>query len=178
VTSRITRPPTATPPPPAVTPEPPTPPPPPPPVEPPPPPPPSGPATGTVPSVVGLALDAATAQLNAAGFTNIPTEYGCWGGTTNGVVYSQTPSGGVTTLTTPIALRMEDFTCEFVPNLIGLDLATAQATLNSYGFPYNWLYECYASPNIGLVVSQSPAPNADVYINTQVSIFLQANDCG
>jgi serine/threonine protein kinase len=178
-TSRITRAPSVTPPPPAVTPEP-TPPPPPPaePTPPPPPPPPAGPATATVPNVVGLDVNAATAQLNAAGFTDVPTEYGCWGGNTNGVVFSQTPSGGVVTLTTPIALRMEDHDCEFVPNLIGLDQPTAAATLDFYLFPnYNWLYECYGSPSIGAVVSQSPQPGADVHIGTQVSFFLQANDC-
>jgi beta-lactam-binding protein with PASTA domain len=65
-----------------------------------------------------------------------------------------------------------------VPNLVGLDQATAAATLDLLGFSnYNWLYECYGSLAFGLVVSQSPSPGSDVDIDTQISFFMQANNC-
>jgi beta-lactam-binding protein with PASTA domain len=65
-----------------------------------------------------------------------------------------------------------------VPDLVGLDQGTAAATLDAHGFAnYSWLYECYGSPNVGVVLSQSPPAGADVLKTTQVSFFLQANNC-
>jgi serine/threonine protein kinase len=140
--------------------------------------PPPPPANPTVPNVVGLDLDAATATLQNQGFNNIPYEYNCYGGQTNGVVFSQSPSGVAVAPSTPIILKLEAFDCEFVPNLIGLNQAQAESALNNLGFYYQWLYECYGSPNIGAVVDQSPAAGTDAStIATTVYFYMQANNC-
>ncbi len=58
-------------------------------------------------------------------------------------MYSQSPSGVAADPSTPIILKIEGNDCEFVPNVIGLDLASARAQLDPSGFHYTWLYDCY-----------------------------------
>lgn len=65
-----------------------------------------------------------------------------------------------------------------VPNMIGMSLAQAKAALNAADAgPYSWLYGCYGSSNIGLVVRQTPAGGTQIPRTTLIQIFLQANNC-
>jgi beta-lactam-binding protein with PASTA domain len=130
--------------------------------------------------VVGLNPSTAIARLNAAGFANTPVESGCWGGQTNDVVYSQSPSGVQADPSTPIILKYEAVDCEFVPNVLGLDLNGATSELNGRGFTnWYWLYNCYQQPNsIGLVVSQVPSGGQDLHLGDRIDIYLEANNCG
>jgi beta-lactam-binding protein with PASTA domain len=62
--------------------------------------------------------------------------------------------------------------------MIGMTLAQAKAALNAADAgPYSWLYGCYGSSNIGLVVKQTPGGGAEIPRTTLIQIFLQNNNC-
>jgi len=65
-----------------------------------------------------------------------------------------------------------------VPDMVGMTLAQAKAALNAADAgPYSWLYGCYGSSHIGLVVKQTPGGGAEIPRTTLIQIFLQANNC-
>jgi serine/threonine protein kinase len=140
---------------------------------------PPAPTTGIVPGVLYTTLSAATSALEARGFHNIPYLYGCYGSRDIGDVVRQSPGAGTrTSLTAPVQLYLQANNCDTVPNVIGMSLSDAAYTLKAAGFtniPY--LYDCDGSPNIGDVVSQSPAPGTSYGSTQPVSLKLQANNC-
>ncbi len=65
-----------------------------------------------------------------------------------------------------------------MPNVVGMTLDDAAATLKKVGFtniPY--VYECLNSKQIGAVVTQSVAPGTSYGRSKPVSLKLQANNC-
>jgi beta-lactam-binding protein with PASTA domain len=62
--------------------------------------------------------------------------------------------------------------------MVSMTLAAARSALAAAGFAhYSWLYSCYGSPNIDEVVKQSPAGGTQAPPNTDVNIYLQADNC-
>jgi eukaryotic-like serine/threonine-protein kinase len=142
-------------------------------------PPPPVPATAAVPDVLYTTLSAAASALKARGFGNIPYLYQCYGSSAIDDVVRQAPgAGAVIAKTAPVQLYLQADNCHTVPNVIGMNLTNAAYTLKQAGFsniPY--LYGCYGSPNIGGVVSQSPAPGTSDGSTQPVSLRLQASNC-
>jgi serine/threonine-protein kinase len=139
---------------------------------------PAPPPDPVVPTVTGQSLGTASANLQAAGYSDLPYIYDCYGSNSPGQVVAQEPGGGSrAAATTPIRLFLQADNCSFVPSVVGLDLSSAAATLQGAGFndiPY--VYDCYGSPNIGAVVNQSPT-GGQVTVSTPVRLQLQANNC-
>jgi serine/threonine-protein kinase len=131
-----------------------------------------------VPNVVGLTLDAAAAQLNGAGFHNLPYDYNCYGSSKHGTVVTQTPSGGSVDPSTPIVLKLEADDCRIVPNVLGLDFDAAVGRLQGLGFTnIPWRYTCEFPGTIGTVTRQTPGAGPDIVLSNPVEILLRANDC-
>jgi serine/threonine protein kinase len=137
------------------------------------------PTAATVPDVLGTTLSGAAAALKGRGFYNIPYLYGCYGSSGIGDVVRQDPGGGARlALTAPVQLYLQANNCDRVPNVIGMSLSDAAYTLKRAGFdniPY--LYDCYGSPAVGDVVSQSPAAGTSYGSTQPVSLKLQAKNC-
>ena len=136
--------------------------------------------TITVPDMIGMSLAQAKAALNAADAGPYSWLYGCYGSPNIGLVVRQTPGGGAEIpRTTLIQIFLQNNNCTItVPDMIGMSLAQAKAALNAADAgPYSWLYGCYGSPNIGLVVRQTPGGGAEIPRTTLIQIFLQNNNC-
>ncbi|WP_162233155.1 PASTA domain-containing protein, partial [Protofrankia coriariae] len=147
----------------------------------PPPAPPSSPADSrvAVPDVRGMVLGDASAALRRAGFSNIPYVYDCYRSPDTGNVVRQDPVAGTRIATTSaVRLYLQANDCSDVPNVVGMTLDDAAATLKKVGFtniPY--VYECLNSKQIGAVVTQSVAPGTSYGRSKPVSLKLQANNC-
>jgi beta-lactam-binding protein with PASTA domain len=130
--------------------------------------------------MLGMTLAGARSALYTAGFDKYSWLYGCHGSSNIGAVVSQSPRGGAkVSRTTFVKIFLQANNCAAtVPNMLGMTLAAARSALAAAGFnKYSWLYGCYASSNIGAVVSQSPRGGAQAPRTTSVKIFLQANNC-
>jgi hypothetical protein len=114
----------------------------------------------SVPSVQGDNLTAAASALKAAGFHDIPYLYDCYGSGNSGDVVRQAPAAGTRMArTSPVHLYLQADNCHGVPNVIGMTLSSAAATLKSSGYdniPY--LYSCYGSSNFLDVVQETDIP--------------------
>jgi eukaryotic-like serine/threonine-protein kinase len=137
------------------------------------------PSTGTVPSVLGEQLSAASSALEARGFHNIPWEYECLGSSLILDVITQNPGAGASiALTAPVQLLLQANNCATVPDVIGFNLQNAETALKDQGFTnYNWYYGCYGSSQILDVVSESPSGGTSYGTDQLVSIKLQADNC-
>jgi beta-lactam-binding protein with PASTA domain len=134
----------------------------------------------TVPDMLGMTLAQAKAALNAADAGQYSWLYGCYGSPDIGQVIRQTPAGGTEVpRTTLIQIFLQNNNCAItVPDMLGMTLAQAKAALNAADAgQYSWLYGCYGSPNIGLVVRQTPAGGTEIPRTTLIQIFLQNNNC-
>jgi beta-lactam-binding protein with PASTA domain len=130
--------------------------------------------------MIGMSLAQAKAALNAADAGPYSWLYGCYGSSNIGLVVRQTPGGGAEIpRTTLIQIFLQNNNCPVtVPDMIGMTLAQAKAALNAADAgPYSWLYGCYGSSNIGLVVRQTPGGGAEIPRTTLIQIFLQNNNC-
>jgi len=66
----------------------------------------------TVPDVIGMSLSDAAYTLKAAGFTNIPYLYGCYGSSSDGDVVSQSPAPGTSSGSTQaVSLKLQANNC-------------------------------------------------------------------
>jgi PASTA domain len=66
----------------------------------------------TVPDVIGMSLSDAAYTLKAAGFTNIPYLYGCYGSSSIGDVVSQSPAPGTSSGSTQaVSLKLQANNC-------------------------------------------------------------------
>ena len=92
-----------------------------------------GPGTLTVPPVVNLAVDDARTALANAGFTSINTEQVDSAEAEGTVVGVDPRQGSQVAPNTPITLQVSDGDVE-VPDVRGLDQATAQQALREAGF--------------------------------------------
>lgn len=132
-----------------------------------------------IPDVRALGLDPAAAALKQAGFDNIPYLYDCYADSPAGTVVRQDPAAGTRAArTVPVHLYLEANNCATLPDVRGQRLDGAAAALRQAGatnIPY--VYECLGSPNIGAVVSQSPAPGTTQIATNPVRLQLQADNC-
>ncbi|OHV43039.1 hypothetical protein BBK14_10365 [Parafrankia soli] len=132
-----------------------------------------------VPGVLNMVLADASSALKAAGFSNIPYLYDCYGSANTGNVVRQEPAAGARLApTAPVHLYLQAQNCATVPDVRGMSLDDAATTLRQLGFtniPY--LYECLGAASLGTVVTQSPAPGTSQGTSAAVDLRLQANNC-
>jgi eukaryotic-like serine/threonine-protein kinase len=139
----------------------------------------SSPATSAVPAVLGDTLVAAASALKKNGFENIPYLRGCYGSGNIGDVVKQAPgSGTIIALTSPVHLYLQANNCYRVPDVVGLNLSSAEYQLKQAGFSnIQYMYNCYDSPNIDEVVRQSPGSGSSYGSTQPVAIDLQDTNC-
>jgi beta-lactam-binding protein with PASTA domain len=130
--------------------------------------------------MVGMTLAGARSALAAAGFEHYTWLYSCYGSPNILAVVRQDPGGGAQApkdADVDIYLQADNCTGT-VPNVVGMTLAGARSALAAAGFErYTWLYGCYGSPNILAVVRQDPGSGAQAPQDTDVDIYLQADNC-
>jgi serine/threonine protein kinase len=133
----------------------------------------------SVPDVQGDNLTAAASALTAVGFHDIPYLYNCYGSGNSGDVVRQAPAAGTHIApTSPVHLYLQAKNCHGVPDVTGMTLSAAAATLKSSGYhniPY--LYSCYGSGNYEDVVQQDPAAGTHIAPTSPVHLYLQAKNC-
>ena len=136
----------------------------------------SGPAAVRVPDVTSEILSQAKADLEAAPgqFTVNPVEQ-VSSTATPGTVISQTPKGGSqeapgSTVTVFVAKAPPTPT---VPNVVGLHVGKAEATLGSQGYPATVQRQDVSNPSQNkIVLSQSPGAGQQEAKNTNVTIVV------
>jgi eukaryotic-like serine/threonine-protein kinase len=135
--------------------------------------------TETVPDMIGMTLAAARSALDAADVGKYSWLYGCYGSSDIGEVVKQAPGAGEKVpRTTDVEIFLQADNCPTtVPNVVGLNESAAISTLEQAGFRVSWIFECLGSPDIGLVVTQSPAAGTSDDRGNTISIKLQANNC-
>lgn len=147
----------------------------------------SGPRLATVPQVVGLTLGEATSQVSGAGFrarvARVP------GTEPEGTVVAQNPRGGGRALrgsvvrlnvsmgpgggTTTVVTTATTESDVAVPDTVGEDEATAQATLEGAGFVIQVVARPTSDPaQDGIVMQQSPKGGASAPSGSTVTIFV------
>jgi eukaryotic-like serine/threonine-protein kinase len=133
----------------------------------------------TVPNVVGRTLAQAKSVIFTAGFHKYSWQYGCYGSPNIGDVVKQIPGAEAQApRTTRVQFYLQANNCPTtVPNVIGMNESNAISTIEQAGFRVHWIFLCLGSPNIGLVVTQSPAAGASYDGGNTVTIKLQANNC-
>jgi len=128
-----------------------------------------------VPNVVGQTQSQATTTLQAQGLTVNPTTIGKCDAASDGLVVSQSPSGGVSV--------QKDYTVTItvcsptpavvVPDVVGQTQSQATTTLQGQGLTVNptTTSECDVTSD-GIVVSQSPSGGASVQKDYTVTITV------
>jgi serine/threonine protein kinase len=132
-----------------------------------------------VPDVIGMTLSEAAAKLNSSGYHNIPYLISCYGSGNFSDVVRQTPAAGAHIApTSPVHLYLQANNCSTVPDVTGMNLSNAAATLKQAGFTdIPDVYKCYGSTDINAVVRQSPAAGTNHSHLQPVSLELQAGNC-
>jgi serine/threonine-protein kinase len=131
----------------------------------------SGPAEVDVPSVVGLPFDQASAALQNQGFavkrTDVDSDQA------KGIVVDQSPSGRAqkgSTITLSVSKGPKTAP---VPDVTSQDEASARSTLESAGFVVQVRQQDVTDPGlVGIVLSQSPAPDAKAKQGSTVTIVV------
>ena len=147
----------------------------------------SGPRLATVPQVVGMPVGQATSQVSGAGFrarvARVP------GTEPEGTVIAQNPRGGARALrgsvvrlnvsmgpgggTTTVVTTATTESEAAVPDTVGQDEVTAQATLEGAGFTVTVVSRPTSDPNQdGIVLRQSPAGGSRAPSGSTVTIFV------
>jgi eukaryotic-like serine/threonine-protein kinase len=132
----------------------------------------SGPAQATVPSVVGLSIQEATAKLNQAGFNANPSFVDSTA--PQGQVISQSPAPGSTeSKGTSVALRVSNGPPQVtVPDVVGYTSQQAVQTLEGAGFQVNEQYTQTGAAGDNIVQSQSPPGNSQATKGSTVTILI------
>jgi serine/threonine-protein kinase len=138
----------------------------------------SGPATATVPSVVGLSLQEAIAKLNQEGFNANP-QYVDSTAPQNQVV-SQTPASGTSEPKgTSVTVRVSNGPPQVtVPDVVGYTSQQAVSTLEQQGFQVNQQYVTTDASQQNIVQSQNPAGNAQALKGSTVTIVIGQHSPG
>jgi eukaryotic-like serine/threonine-protein kinase len=138
----------------------------------------SGPAQGTVPGVVGLSIQDATAKLNAAGFKANPSYVN--NDATQGQVISQTPAPGSTEAKgTSVNLKVSNGPPQVtVPDVVGYTSQQAVSALEAQGFQVNEQYIQTGAADDNIVQSQNPAGNSQATKGSQVTIVIGQHSPG
>jgi len=133
----------------------------------------SGPKQVFLPSVVGLQYDQASAQLNTAGFAvrrqDVDSDR------PSGEVVDQSPAGNqLTAEHAAVVLQVSKGPAtSTVPDVINLDSATAQTTLEESGFKVKKAFSDTTDPTQDdHVISQTPAGSSQAKPNSTVTITV------
>jgi serine/threonine-protein kinase len=139
----------------------------------------SGPATGTVPSVVGLSLQDAISKLNAAGFNANPKYVNNSTAQQNQVI-SQNPTPGSTeTKGTSVTLEVSNGPPQVtVPDVVGYTSQQAVQTLQAAGFQVTQQYVSTGPDQDNIVQSQNPTGNSQAAKGSQVTITVGQHSPG
>jgi beta-lactam-binding protein with PASTA domain/predicted Ser/Thr protein kinase len=132
----------------------------------------TGPKIGTVPSVVGLSIQDATAKLNTAGFNANPKFVDSTA--PQGQVISQTPSPGSsepegTSVTLNVSNGPPQVT---VPDVVGYTSQQAVQALEAAGFQVSQQYTQTGAAGDNIVQSQNPAGNSQAPQGSKVTIVI------
>jgi serine/threonine-protein kinase len=132
----------------------------------------SGPAQGTVPGVVGLSIQDATAKLNDAGFKANPSYVDS--NAPQGQVVSQTPAPGSTEAKgTSVAIKVSNGPPQVsVPDVVGQTSQQAVSALEAAGFQVNEQYTQTGPVGDNIVQSQNPAGNSQATRGSTVTIVI------
>ena len=146
----------------------------------------SGPELGTVPRVAGLNLGQATDRISRAGFRTRVVRVA--GSEPEGTVVAQNPAGNAKALrgsvvrlnvsrgpggTTTTVVTTTTGSRAAVPNVVGQDEATAQATLEGAGFTVQVVDRATTDPNQdGVVLRQTPRSGTRALSGSTVTIFV------
>ena len=138
----------------------------------------SGPAQGTVPVVVGLSIQDATAKLNAAGFKANPSYVN--NDATQGQVIGQNPAPGSTEAKgTSVALKVSNGPPQVtVPDVVGYTSQQAVSALEAAGFQVNEQYIQTGPADDNIVQSQNPAGNSQATKGSTVTIVIGQHSPG
>jgi serine/threonine-protein kinase len=134
------------------------------------------PGSKAIPNVHGLSSSAATAKLNAAGFTNVSTSPTLKASLTvpdNSVISTNPPAGTKVTPSTPIVLTLSGGGVR-VPIVTGEQASNAEAALRGDGLVPNVVMR--ASPGgatPGTVWNTSPGADKVVLSNTTVTLYVE-----
>ncbi len=128
----------------------------------------SGPSTAAVPNVGGLSLADATAALSSSGFVAKVTYSIQSGG--DGTVVQQDPAPAASA-PKGSAVNVMVAVPGTVPNVVGMPLDAAQATLSRYGYKAGNVGYVQGSPQ-GTVVATQPSANAPLDVGEAVNIFV------
>lgn len=127
----------------------------------------------TVPNVVNLPYEQAAAELQRAGF--VPARSDVASDLTAGIVVSQSPVAGTESsrgATVTLSVSTGPQTAA-VPDVTGLDVAIARATLLDDGFRVRTILEDTEDPlSDGIVLSQDPPGESQAKPNSIVTIFV------
>jgi serine/threonine-protein kinase len=133
----------------------------------------AGPATTSVPELVGFAVEDAQDALDAAGLEWRVVEV--FSARPPGTVVRQSPRPGEeATLGTVVTLRVsKGGEPAVVPNVLGADEETASATLEQAGFEVA-IRPQESEEEPGTVLAQDPEPNAELEKGDTVTIFVSS----
>jgi eukaryotic-like serine/threonine-protein kinase len=132
----------------------------------------SGPATATVPSVVGQTLAAATTALHNAGFNANPT-YVDSDAPQNQVIHQNPASGTTEPKGTTVDLQVSNGPPQVtVPDVVGYTSQQAVQTLQAAGFQVVQQYTSTGPDQDNIVQSQNPAGNSQATKGSQVTIVI------
>ena len=124
----------------------------------------------TVPPVVGLTYDDASAQLQSKGLT--ATRQDVRSNTTQGQVIEADPQGGTSVERgSTVALKVSRGTAS-VPDVIGATTARATSELESAGFQVQTREASSSDAPNGTVSQQSPSAGADLAVGSNVTITV------
>ena len=131
----------------------------------------SGPADVTVPSVVGLPFDQASAVLQGQGFA--VSRKDVESDRPKDTVVDQSPSGSApkgSTIQLSVSKGPKEST---VPDVTSQDEASARSTLESAGFKVSVQHQDVTDPGLeGIVLSQNPTPNSSAPQGSKVTIVV------
>jgi serine/threonine-protein kinase len=132
----------------------------------------TGPKIATVPSVVGLSIQDATARLNQAGFNANPKFVDSTA--PQGQVISQTPSPGSSEPEgTSVTLNVSNGPPQkTVPDVVGYTSQQAVQALEAAGFQVNQQYTQTGAAGDNIVQSQNPAGNSQAPQGSTVTIVI------
>ncbi|HOK90235.1 MAG TPA: PASTA domain-containing protein, partial [Candidatus Hydrogenedentes bacterium] len=140
----------------------------------------TGPCPVTVPDVVGLDQASAEAEITSAGLVVGTITPQCDDLVPVGQVISQAPAGGASVAPgSAVDLVVSSGVCPVtVPDVVGLDQASAEAAITSAGLTVGTVYEvCSPSVPAGEVFGQIPAAGSQVAPGTSVSISVSLGPC-
>jgi eukaryotic-like serine/threonine-protein kinase len=131
----------------------------------------SGPADVTVPSVIGLPFDQASAALQGQGFAVSRRDVDS--NKAKDTVVAQDPSGSApkgSTIQLSVSKGPKEST---VPDVTSQDEASARSMLESAGFKVSVQHQDVTDPGLeGIVLSQNPTPNSSAPQGSKVTIVV------